>query len=145
MASSKLTLHSNRTGRYRLLIILAPCCNTISFLLLYFRWKASPLPLIESFYIALAGFGNGVSMSAVFVFLSAGTERDDTAIAGGGFYLSGSLGEVTGMAVQNCVLMGTLRSALGAKFGGGEEGMEVRRSSAPEEGVVPDEEYSVRV
>ena len=84
-------------------------------------------------------------MSAVFVFLNAGTKRDDTAIAGGGFYLSSSLGEVTGMAVQNCVLMGTLRSALRVKFGGGEEGMEVRKISSPEEGVAPDEEYSVRV
>lgn len=64
-------------------------------------------------------------MAAVFVFLSAGTKKEDTAIAGGGFYLANSLGEVTGVAVQNCVLMGTLRRALRVNFGGGEEGMEV--------------------
>ena len=65
-------------------------------------------------------------MAAVFVFLSASTKKSDNAIAGGGYYLACSLGEVTGIAVQNCVLIGTLRSALTDNFGSGEEGMEVR-------------------
>lgn len=65
-------------------------------------------------------------MAAVFVFLSAGTKKSDNAIAGGGYYLACSLGEVSGIAVQNCVLIGMLRSALRASFGSGEEGMEVR-------------------
>lgn len=101
-----------RTGRYRPLTILAPFSSATCFLLLYIRWKTQPLALIESFYISLSGFGNGVSMAAVFVFLTAGTRKEDAAIASGAFYLANSLGEVTGMAVQNCVLLGTLGSVL---------------------------------
>lgn len=51
-------------------------------------------------------------MAAVFVFLTASTRKEDAAIASGAFYLANSLGEVMGIAVQNCVLQGTLRRVL---------------------------------
>lgn len=57
-------------------------------------------------------------MAAVFVFLTAGTRKEDAAIASGAFYLANSLGEVTGMAVQNCVLLGTLGSVLRVRLRG---------------------------
>ena len=97
-----------RTGRYRPLIILAPCSSATCFILLYLRWTTKPLPLIESFYISLSGFSNGVSIAAVFVFLTAGTKKEDTSICSGVFYLATSVGEVTGVAVQNSILQGTL-------------------------------------
>ena len=103
---------SNRSGRYRPLTILAPFCSVTCFLLLYFRWKTSPLPLIETFYVILSGFSNGVSTAAVFVFLTAAKRKEDTAVASGAFYLAISLGEVVGIAVQNSVLQGTLRHVL---------------------------------
>lgn len=53
-------------------------------------------------------------MAAVFVFLTATTRKEDTAVASGAFYLAISLGEVAGIAVQNCVLQGTLRLVLRA-------------------------------
>ena len=98
----------HRTGRYRPLVILAPCSSATCFILLYLRWTAKPLVLIESFYISLAGFSNGVSIAAVFVFLTAGTKKEDTSICSGVFYLATSVGEVTGFAVQNSILQITL-------------------------------------
>ena len=55
-------------------------------------------------------------MAAVFVFLTAATRKEDTAVASGAFYLAISLGEVAGLAVQNCVLQGTLRLVLQARL-----------------------------
>lgn len=80
--------------------------------LLYLRWNSSPLAVVESLYISLSGFSSGVSMAAVFVFLTASIRKEDTDIASGVFYLANSLGEVTGIAVQNCVLQGTLGRVL---------------------------------
>ena len=102
----------HRTGRYRPLIVLAPCCSATCFILLYLRWTSKPLALIESFYIGLAGFSNGVSIAAVFVFLTAGTQKEDTSICSGVFYLATSVGEITGFSVQNSILQGTLRQML---------------------------------
>lgn len=51
-------------------------------------------------------------MAAVFVFLTAGTKKEDTSISSGVFYLANSVGEVTGVAVQNSVLQGTLGRVL---------------------------------
>lgn len=79
---------------------------------MYFRWKTTPLALIESSYISLSGFSSDVSMAAVFVFLTAGTRREDTAIASGAFYLAHSLGEVMGFAAGNSVLLVTLGRSL---------------------------------
>lgn len=98
-----------RTGRYRSLIILAPCSSATCFILLYLRWKTEPLALI---YISLSGFSTGVSTAAVFVFLTAGTKKEDTSIGSSVFYLATSVGEVTGVAVQNSILQGTLGRVL---------------------------------
>ena len=116
----------NRTGRYRPLTILAPISSITCFLLLYLRWTTHPLATIESLYVAFWGFSNGVSTAAVFVFLSAATKKEDVAIASGGFYLATSLGEVVGLAVQNCVLQGTLRQVLPVSLREVEGGDEVR-------------------
>lgn len=51
-------------------------------------------------------------MAAIFVFLTAGIRKEDIAIASGVFYLANCLGEVTGIAVQNCVLQATLGRVL---------------------------------
>lgn len=80
------------------------------------RWGKLPLNFVESLYIALSGFGNGVSTAAVFVYLNAGTKKEDAAIVSGAFYLAISLGEVTGIAVQNCILIGSVRRILQAKL-----------------------------
>ena len=101
-----------RSGRYRALTILAPCSSATCFILLFLRWTAKPLALIESFYISLAGFSNGVSIAAVFVFLTAGTKKEDTSICSGVFYLATSVGEVTGFSVQTSILQGTLGRVL---------------------------------
>ena len=114
-----------RTGRYRLLTILAPCSSATCFILLYLRWTAKPLALIESFYISLAGFSNGVSIASVFVFLTAGTKKEDTSISSGVFYLATSVGEVTGFSIQNSILQGTLGRLLPVRLSKVEDSDEV--------------------
>ena len=79
---------------------------------MYFRWGNPPIATFESIYIALSGFSNAVTISAVFVFLSAATRKEDTAVASGAFYLAMCLGEVTGVALQNSIFQGTLRQVL---------------------------------
>ena len=46
------------------------------------------------------------------MFLTAGTKKEDTSICSGVFYLATSVGEVTGVAVQNSILQGTLGRVL---------------------------------
>ncbi len=65
-------------------------------------------------------------MQAVFIFLSAGIKRSENAIAGGGFYLSSSLGEVTGMSCQSAMLQAMIRRMPLEKLGGADAGAEVR-------------------
>ena len=120
----------NSTGRYKPMVIVAPISSSAAFLLLYLRWNGHT-SLAESFYIALAGFGNGITMQAIFIFLSAGIKKSENAIAGGGFYLSSSLGEVTGMSCQSAILQAMIRRIEIEKLGGADIGAEVRFSSTP--------------
>ena len=46
------------------------------------------------------------------MFLTAGTKKEDTSICSGVFYLATSVGEVTGVAVSNSILQGTLGRVL---------------------------------
>jgi hypothetical protein len=66
-------------------------------------------------------------MAAVFVFLTASTTKAEAAIVGGGFFLSGSLGEVVGLSVQSAILQATLKWTLERKLIGVEGGVEVGR------------------
>ena len=124
MKTPKLT-SSNSTGRYKPMVIAAPVSSSAAFLLIFLRWHGRT-SFAESLYIALAGFGNGITMQAVFIFLSAGIKKSENAIAGGGFYLSSSLGEVTGMSCQSAILQAMIRRIQMEKLGGADAGAGVR-------------------
>ncbi|KAF7508801.1 hypothetical protein GJ744_008678 [Endocarpon pusillum] len=66
-------------------------------------------------------------MTASFIFLSASTKKSEAAIAGGGFFLSSSLGEVAGMSVQSAILQATLKRTLESKLTGVEGSAEIIR------------------
>lgn len=123
-ASITITHKSCSTGRYKVFVLLGPLFSTTCFVLLLLRWQGHT-SFAESFYIALGGCGTGIATAAVFVFLSASTKRSDAAIAGGGFFLSGSLGEVTGLSVHTAILQVTLRRTLEQKLVGMEGSAEV--------------------
>ena len=106
------------------MVILAPFTSSAGFLLLYLRWRGHT-SFAESLYILPAGFGMGVSMAALFVSLSAAIKKSDVAIASGGFYLSNSLGEVTGVSLQNAILQASIKQILVKKLEGAEERAEV--------------------
>lgn len=129
MKDHKVTT-SHSTGRYKPIVIAAPVSSSVGFLLLFLRWNGRT-SLAESLYIALAGFGNGITMQAVFIFLSAGIKKSENAIAGGGFYLSSSLGEVTGMSCQSAILQAMIRRIQIEKLGGADAGAEVRSLLTP--------------
>ena len=65
-------------------------------------------------------------MAAVFIFLSAGIKKSENAIASGGFYLSSSLGEITGMTCQNAILQAMIRRIPSERLDGIDGGAEVR-------------------
>ena len=121
---------SNSTGRYKPMVVVAPVASSASFLLLFLRWKGAT-SFAESLYIALAGIGNGIIMQAIFIFLSAGIKRSENSIAGGGFYLSSSLGEVTGMSCQSAILQAMIRRIQIEKLGGADAAAKVRPLLTP--------------
>ena len=107
------------------MVVAAPIASSASFLLLFLRWKGAT-SFAESLYIVLAGLGNGITMQAIFIFLSAGIKKSENSIAGGGFYLSSSLGEVTGMSCQSAILQAMVRRIQVQELGGADAAAKVR-------------------
>lgn len=70
-------------------------------------------------------------MTTAFTFLCASTKKSEAAIAGGGFFLSSSLGEVAGMSAQSAILQATLRRTLEFKLTGVEGSTEVSHELYP--------------
>ena len=112
------------------MVVAAPVAASTSFLLLFLRWKGAT-SFAESLYIALAGIGNGITMQAIFIFLSAGIKKSENSIAGGGFYLSSSLGEATGMSCQSAILQAVVRRIQAKELGGADAAAKVRPLSSP--------------
>jgi hypothetical protein len=66
-------------------------------------------------------------MSAVFVFLTVSTKKSEATIASGGFFLSNSLGEVTGLSAQSAILQIILKRTLEQRLAGVAGGADVSR------------------
>jgi hypothetical protein len=111
-------------------VLFAPLFSSSCFLLLLLRWHGHT-SFAESLYVAIGGLGQGIAVTAVFIFLSASTKKSEAAIAGGGFFLSSSLGEVAGMSAQSAILQATLRRTLEVKLAGVEGSAEVNHELCP--------------
>ena len=109
----RINILTDRTGRNCHLPILAPLSSVtyllLLLILLYFQWETLPLAYIELFSTFLSHTSNCVFTRFFCIFLTAAVRKEDTAIAICAFYISISLGVI---AVQNCVLQGTLRGVL---------------------------------
>jgi hypothetical protein len=119
-----------RTGRYKMLTLLATSCASISYGLLIIRWNGDT-SWLESLEIMPSGFGTGLAFSATFIALQASVKRDEIAISTGGLYTASAIGMVVGIAASSTVQLGTLRAALEASLGGLSGGRAVRNSVAP--------------
>jgi MFS family permease len=100
-----------RTGRYKILIMLAAICSSITYSLLIIRWNGH-ISILESLEIIPGGFGTGVASSATFIALTSSLEHKDMAMATSGMYLASTVGGVVGIAVSSAVQLGTLRTLL---------------------------------
>ncbi|KAF3102633.1 hypothetical protein TWF706_005271 [Orbilia oligospora] len=106
-----------RTGRYKLILVLAGIISTVASTLLILRWNGHT-GFLESLYIFPGGFGMGLSQAASFVAMTAGLEKEHYAVATMGLYLSSSLGAVAGVSAVNVVLENVVRRILGQRLMG---------------------------
>ncbi|KAK6523646.1 hypothetical protein TWF281_001625 [Arthrobotrys megalospora] len=110
-------LSVKKTGRYKLILVLAGLISTVASTLLILRWNGHT-GFLESLYIFPGGFGMGLSQAASFVAMTAGLEKEHYAVATMGLYLSSSLGAVAGVSAVNVVLENAVRKILGQRLTG---------------------------
>lgn len=67
----------------------------------------------------------GIVLSTTFIYLAAGVDDSQMAIAGTGLYLSANIGTLVGASLTNAILQTTLKASLQRELSGWEGGMEV--------------------
>jgi Major Facilitator Superfamily len=100
-----------KTGRYKVLTILASTFASISYALLIIRWRGDT-SWPESLEIMPSGFGMGLAFSATFIALQSSVKKEEIAISTGGLYTASAIGMVIGIAASSTVQLGSLRAAL---------------------------------
>ncbi|OAL51173.1 MFS general substrate transporter [Pyrenochaeta sp. DS3sAY3a] len=100
-----------RTGRYKVLILIATILSSTGYLLLILFWHGRT-SLLESLYIFPGGFGMGIVQSALFISVQAAIDPAFTAIATSTLYVTSSIGFLAGMAGVSAVLQQVLRTGL---------------------------------
>lgn len=106
-----------KTGKYKILTIVAPLLSSITYILMILRWTGQT-SWLESMEIIPGGLGTGMAGAATFIALTSSVQREEVAIATGGMYLASSVGMVGGIAVGSAVQQGGLRSILKQKLVG---------------------------
>lgn len=100
--------------------------------------------LWESLYIAPGAFGTGVIGSSLFVYLAAGVDESQMAIASTGLYLSQNIGALLGVSLASNVLFNGLRRGLKTRLEGFPDKDMVRHSFSAQLGVEHDHWHSRR-
>jgi MFS family permease len=101
----------NKTGRYKLLALLASTMSSLSYFLLIIRWKEN-VSWLESLEIMPSGFGAGIAFSVTFIALQCSIKREEIAISTGGLYTASAVGMLIGIAASSTVQLGSLRVLL---------------------------------
>jgi MFS family permease len=104
-----------RTGRYKLLVVIATLVASAGFALLVVRWHGNT-NWLESLYIFPCGFAMGTLQSALFISVQAGIDPSFSAISASLLYLAQPTGNVAGLAVASAVLQGTLKQGLSRRL-----------------------------
>ncbi|PSN71462.1 putative major facilitator superfamily transporter [Corynespora cassiicola Philippines] len=113
-----------RTGRYKVLVVLAGISTALAYTLLLTLWWGHTTPL-ESFVIFPAGFGTGLVQSCVFIGLTASVADKEVAIAGSGLYLSGNIGAVAGISGASAIYQIGLKAGLETALIGREDSVRI--------------------
>lgn len=124
---SSLCLYHDRTGSYKALTLVGLIISTIGYIFLSIYWHGHT-NLWESLYIAPGAFGTGVIGSSLFVYLAAGVDESQMAIASTGLYLGQSIGALLGVSLASNVLFNVLRSGLERRLDGFQDKELVRQS-----------------
>lgn len=124
---SSLCLYHGRTGSYKALTLVGLFLSMIGYVFLTIFWHGHT-NLWESLYIAPGAFGTGVISSSLFVYLAAGVDESQMAIASTGLYLGQNIGALLGLSLANNVLFNVLRSGLEKRLDGFPNKDTVRRS-----------------
>ncbi|KPI41291.1 Vacuolar membrane amino acid uptake transporter fnx2 [Cyphellophora attinorum] len=101
----------SKTGRYKLLTLLASIAASIGYLLMLIRWRGVT-NWGESMYIFLGGFGSGIIQSTTFIHLAASLPQSDIAIAGTTLYLAQNLFLLVGIQSATTILHARVRNLL---------------------------------
>ncbi|KAI0403696.1 major facilitator superfamily transporter [Xylaria palmicola] len=104
-----------RTGSYKTVIQMSSLLSSIGYALLITRWVGDT-NWWESLYIALGGFGAGMSNSAVFVSLNAVVEPAHKAVVTSGLQLAIPIGMLLGVAAGSAVMLHVIQRILDEKL-----------------------------
>ncbi|KAF8867335.1 MFS general substrate transporter [Acephala macrosclerotiorum] len=100
-----------RTGRYKVLILLASVSACTAYITIILRWHGATYAW-EALEIAPGGFGSGVATTSTFIALTAAMSHENMAVATSGFYLASNLGTVLGVSISSSIQRGVLKILL---------------------------------
>lgn len=92
-----------RTGCYKILLVLAGLIASVTYVLLYLRWDGNT-GIWESLYIIPGGMGTGIASASVFVAMTALLPAEEIVMATAGYMLLFSFAMTAGVTVSNTVL-----------------------------------------
>lgn len=100
-----------RTGRYKIMILLASLSACTAYITIILRWHGDTYTW-EALEIAPGGFGSGVATTSTFIALTAAMSHKNMAVATSGFYLASNLGTVLGVSIGSSIQRGVLKILL---------------------------------
>ncbi|OQE84119.1 hypothetical protein PENNAL_c0029G09852 [Penicillium nalgiovense] len=92
-----------RTGQFKVLLVLAGMVAGISYLLLYLRWDGHS-SFWESLFILPGGVGTGIASASSFIAMSAMLPAEEIAMATAGYMLIVGFSMTAGVTTSNSVL-----------------------------------------
>lgn len=100
-----------RTGRYKILTILATLPGIACYSTLILRWQGHT-SIFESLEIFPGGFAAGMVGASTFIALASDLAPEDMAMGQSGIYLASSIGLLGGISMNFAVTQASLRSIL---------------------------------
>lgn len=92
-----------RTGRFKVLLVLAGLVASIAYTLLYLRWNGNT-GFWESLFILPGGLGTGIASASAFIAMTAMLPAEEVAMATAGYMLLMSFAMTAGVTISNTVL-----------------------------------------
>ncbi|KAH8664200.1 major facilitator superfamily transporter [Xylariales sp. PMI_506] len=100
-----------RTGRYKIITLIASIAGGISYFLLILRWRGNT-NWWESMYIVLGGLAAGMANTAIFISINAIIEPAHKAVATASLFLSMPVGMITGIAIASALMLQVMQEQL---------------------------------